>query len=103
MIKDLTIADFDKEIQSDIPVVVDFWASWCGPCRMMAPILEETDKSLSGGAVIAKVNVDEQQELSARYKILSIPTIIIFKNGFEAEKIVGLTTKEKLIEKIKKL
>lgn len=103
MIKHLTIENFDKEIQeSKIPVVVDFWASWCGPCRMLAPILEEVDKEAADKALIAKVNVDEQQELSAKFKIMSIPTILIFKNGKEAEKVVGLIQKEKLIDIINK-
>lgn len=102
MIEHLTAKNFDKQIEnSKIPVMVDFWASWCGPCRSLAPILEEVDKAVSGKALIAKVNVDEEQELAERFKIMSIPTIIIFKNGIEVKKIIGSQPKEKLIELIK--
>lgn len=94
---------FDEVVlKSDKPVVVDFWASWCGPCRMVAPIMEELADDFEGKAQITKVNVDDQGELSAQFRIMSIPTVLIFKNGEIAEKIVGARAKEEFSELIKK-
>jgi len=104
MIKHLTKSDFDSEIKNAKLAVVDFWASWCGPCKMLAPVLEQVDTAVTD-CLIAKVNVDEQQELAMRYNVMSIPTIIFFKNNKEVDKLVGLVGKEKiigLIEKYKK-
>ena len=89
-------------LKSDKPVVVDFWASWCGPCRMVAPILEELSNDFDGKVQIAKVNVDEQGELAAQFRIMSIPTVLVFKNGEVAEKIVGARAKEEFAELIQK-
>ena len=78
----LTNESFENEVlHSDIPVIVDFWASWCGPCRMVAPIIEELAREYSGKAKVGKVNVDEEAELAVKYGIVSIPTVLIFKNG----------------------
>lgn len=94
-------SNFEVEVLNKQGVVlVDFWASWCGPCRKIAPILDEISELLS--ATIAKVNVDEADELSRKYNIRSIPTIIIFKNGKIVETLVGLNTKEVLMEKLEK-
>jgi len=89
-------------LKSDKPVVVDFWASWCGPCRMVAPIMEELANDFDGKVQIAKVNVDEQGELAAQFRIMSIPTVLVFKNGEVAEKIVGARAKEEFAELIQK-
>ena len=98
----LTEATFENEvIKSDIPVLVDFWATWCGPCKMLAPIIEEIANEYEGKAKVAKVNVDEQSALAAKYGIMSIPTLILFKNGEIADKTVGLKTKEQIKELIK--
>ncbi len=86
--KHLTIDDFDNEIASG-KVLVDFWAAWCGPCRMLAPILEQLEAEDSG-VKICKVNVDEQPELSKRFGVMSIPTLILFKDGKQVDKSVGL-------------
>ncbi|MCG8326432.1 MAG: thioredoxin [Chitinophagales bacterium] len=80
--------------------VVDFWAEWCGPCRAITPIIEELSKEYNGKATIGKVNVDENPEVSMKYNIRSIPTILILKNGEVVEKQVGITTKQKLVDKI---
>lgn len=80
--------------------VVDFWAEWCGPCRAITPIIEELSKEYDGKATIGKVNVDENPEVSMKYNIRSIPTILILKNGEVVEKQVGITTKQKLVDKI---
>jgi len=89
-------------LKSNKPVVVDFWASWCGPCRMVAPIMEELSNDFDGKVQMAKVNVDEQGELAAQFRIMSIPTVLVFKNGEVAEKIVGARAKEEFTDLIKK-
>ena len=92
--KDLTSQTFDETIRQG-KVLVDFWAPWCGPCRMQAPILEELENEVQG-VTIAKVNVDEEPELAGRYGVMSIPTLILFENGAEKERYVGVQPKEKL-------
>lgn len=87
--------DFEKRVlQASQPVVVDFWAAWCGPCRAMAPVLEQLAQDLEGRVSIAKLNVDENPEPSARYEVQSIPTLIVFADGKEAGRIVGFAPKE---------
>ncbi len=91
----LTKDNFDAEvINSDIPVLVDFFATWCGPCQLIAPIVEEIAEEYEGKVKVGKIDVDEEQALAIRYGIQSIPTLLIFKNGEVAEKIVGLRPKE---------
>lgn len=91
----LTEENFEKEIlQSDKPVLVDFWAPWCGPCKMLGPVIEELAQELSGRVKVAKVNVDEQAKLAAEYGIVSIPTLIVFKNGKVTNKAVGVQAKD---------
>lgn len=89
-------------LKASKPVVVDFWASWCGPCRMVAPIMEELADEFGDIVQIAKVNVDEQGELAAQFRIMSIPSILVFKNGEVVEKIVGARAKEEFAELIQK-
>ena len=86
----LTKENFDAEVlSSDVPVLVDFWASWCGPCEMVGPLIEELSDEFSGKAKIAKVDIDKEGELAMRFNVMSIPTIIVFKNGEVADQSVG--------------
>lgn len=99
----LTNESFENEVlHSDIPVVVDFWASWCGPCRMVAPIIEELALEYSGKAKVGKVNVDEEAELAVKYGIVSIPTVLIFKNGEVMEKLVGAQSQDEYEDAVDK-
>lgn len=86
----ITAADFKKEVlESDIPVLVDFWAEWCAPCKMVAPVLDELSHAYEGKLKVVKVNVDEEQELAGNYGVVSIPTILLFKNGEIVKQHVG--------------
>lgn len=94
----ITKENFEKEVlQSKESVVVDFWASWCGPCKALAPILEEVDAELAGTVKVAKINIDEEEELAAQFRVMSIPTLLLFKNGEVVNKSVGLAPKEEVV------
>ncbi len=97
----LTATDFSEKIENGNGVaLIDFWAAWCGPCRMLAPTIDEIASDFAGRAEIYKVNVDEEGELAAKFGIMSIPTLIIFKNGEVFDKVVGVVPKDAIAEKI---
>ncbi len=100
MALEITDATFDAIVNTDKPVVVDFWAEWCGPCRMITPIIEELAAEYEGKAVIGKVNVDENDPITAKFGIRNIPTILFIKNGEVVDKQVGATQKSALAAKI---
>ncbi|MBO7333895.1 MAG: thioredoxin [Lachnospiraceae bacterium] len=98
----LTKDNFEAEVlKSDIPVVVDFWATWCGPCQMMGPIIEKFAEEFEGTYKVGKVNVDDEEELAEEYGIMSIPSIKIFKNGENVKSVVGVQSREKLLDLLK--
>jgi len=100
-IANLDSSTFPSTISGEQPVLVDFWAPWCGPCKAIAPVLEELAGELEGQVSIGKVNVDENDAISAEYGVRAIPTLLLFKGGNVVEQIVGMTSKDALLEKIK--
>lgn len=101
MTQSVTQADFEQQVlQSSDVTLVDFWAPWCGPCQALIPTLEELSAELPAGAKIAKVNVDEEVEIAAKYGVMSIPTIKVFKGGEVVEETVGVKSKDDLLEMI---
>jgi thioredoxin 1 len=96
-------ASFKSEVtDSPIPVLVDFWAPWCGPCKMIAPVLEEIANEYDGKVKVVKINIDENQTTPSNYGVRSIPTLILFKDGHEVEKIIGAQSKENLKQLVDK-
>ena len=98
----ITRDNFEEEVlDSKIPVLVDFWATWCGPCMMLAPTVEEIAREMEGKIKVGKINVDEEPELAAMFSIMSIPTVMVFKQGEAVATTVGVQTKEKLLDMVK--
>ena len=101
---EITKDNFDTEVKNSGKVcVVDFWAEWCGPCRQLAPIIDELSKDFEGKAVVGKVDVDKEPDLAQNYSVRSIPTIVFIKNGEVADRAVGASSKEQLAQKINEL
>ena len=100
MAKVATNTNFDGLLQESGLVIVDFWATWCGPCRMLSPLLDEVEEELAGKITVVKVNVDDADEIAARFRIMNIPTLLFFKDGAVVDKTVGAMPKNVLLDKI---
>lgn len=98
----ITSKNFEQEVSnSDKPVLLDFWASWCGPCKMLSPIVDQVAEELAGTVKVGKINVDEQQDLASAFNIMSIPTLVLLKNGKLVNQSVGVVSKEEIIKMVK--
>lgn len=95
----VTERDFDRVVLgSQLPVLVDFWASWCNPCRMLGPVIDEIADEMDGKALVCKVNIDEEQNLAQEYRVMSIPTLLFFKDGKVVNQLVGVRPKEEILD-----
>lgn len=104
MVMEITQANFSKEVlESSLPVMIDMWAPWCGPCRMVAPVVEAISKEYEGKLKVGKINTDENMELASQYGITGIPSLLFFKSGQEVDRVVGALPKDRLTQKVKEV
>ncbi|MDO5733813.1 MAG: thioredoxin [Eubacteriales bacterium] len=104
MVIELKQDTYEQEVvKSDIPVLVDFWAPWCGPCQMLGPVIEKLSEDYAGKLKVCKVNVDEEMKLAQQFRVMSIPTVYLYKDGEIKEKIIGSRTYEDMVESLKKV
>lgn len=100
-VTELNKDNFEKEVmEANVPVLIDFWASWCGPCRMMSPVIDKIAEEMGGKLKVCKVNVDENHELAEKYEIMTIPAFIVIKNGAESGRTIGVQPKEDILKLI---
>ncbi len=98
----ITESNFESEVlNSDVPVLIDFWATWCGPCKMISPIIDQVATEMAGSAKVGKVNVDEAAALATRYGVRNIPTLVFIKNGEEVDRITGATSKDNILKRLR--
>ncbi|NUN10107.1 MAG: thioredoxin [Ignavibacteriaceae bacterium] len=102
MAVEITDGNFQNEVlNSNVPVMIDFWAEWCGPCKRIAPIVDEVSKEYAGKAKVGKLNVDDNQQVAMQYGIRSIPALLFFHNGQVYDQIIGVTSKDKIVDKLR--
>lgn len=99
-VTEVSASNFDQLLSGDLPVLVDFWAPWCGPCRTLSPIVEELGDDFAGRLAVAKCNVDDNQDLAMKYGVMSIPTLVLLKGGEEVHRVVGAMPKARLVAEI---
>ncbi len=100
-VKNITQTEFDEEVlKSDIPVLVDFWAPWCGPCKMLNPTIQQVADDFAGKVKVLKLNVDESPQIASRYQVMSIPTLLVFTEGTVKHQLVGVVNKNKIAERL---
>lgn len=98
----ITSKNFEEEVsKSNVPVLLDFWASWCGPCKMVSPIVDAVAEEVEGRAKVGKINVDEEQELASAFSVMSIPTLVVINNGKLVKQAVGVRSKKEILEMLK--